>query len=88
MMKSGKKIASNPWERPLKLHLFAYFGFMRVSFKTRFTEQKQPELQLNKIHGAADDVFLCKAFNSHIVGVVDGYVIDQHFLDIWVVREV
>lgn len=78
MMKSGKK----PCKRPLKLHLFAYFGFMRISSKTRFTEQKQPELQLNKIRGAADDVFLCKAFNSHIVGVVDGYVIDQHFLDI------
>lgn len=60
---------------------------MRVSFKTRFTEQKQSELQLSKIHRAAAGV-LCNAFNSHIVGVVDGYVIDQHFLDIWVVREV
>lgn len=77
-----RKKASNPCERSLRVHLFAYFGFMSVSSETRFTEQKQPELQLNKIHGAADDVFLCKAFNSHIVGVVDGYVIDQHFLDI------
>lgn len=77
-----KKIAPNALVRPLKLHLFAYFGFMRVSFKTRFTEQKQSELQLSKIHRAAADVFLCNAFNFHIVGVVDGYVIDQHFLDI------
>jgi len=77
-----KKKAPKQPVRPLKLHLFAYFGFMRVIFKARFTEQKLCKLQLSKIHRAADDVFVSNAFNSHIVGVVDGYVIDQHFLDI------
>lgn len=82
MMKSGKKVAPDPPGRPLQVHLFAYFGFMKVGFKTRFTEQKQSEQKLSKIHRAAVDVFLCNTFNSHIVGVADRYVIDQHFLDI------